>query len=209
MTSISETEIAAIIGEESTESEITIGIIDGGIGDENKFLAPYIVAREEYVGEDYQNHSHASFIASTIQFGDELNGIASNDNRRFKFVDVVAIPNSDPDYGPTDSIGELALMEIIEEVMEKYADTVKIWNISLGVPDQICQGTMSDLGIFLDDIQDKYNVQIFVSSGNLCPSENGRRSRIWESETGLLLLQTPLGLLQLVHWRYTILKILS
>lgn len=167
LTSVSEMEIAAMIGEESAESEITIGIIDGGIGDENKFLAPYIVAREEYVGEDYQNHSHAAFIASTIQFGDELNGIASNDNRRFNFVDVVAIPNSDPNYGPTDSIGELALMEIIEEVMEKYADTVKIWNISLGIPDQICQGTMSDLGVFLDDVQDKYKVQIFVSSGNL------------------------------------------
>lgn len=57
-------------------------------------------------------------------------------------------------------------MEIIEEVMEKYSST-KIWNMSLGIESKVCDGSMSDLGIFLDYIQDKYSVQFFVSSGNL------------------------------------------
>lgn len=69
--------------------------------------------------------------------------------------------------GPVDSIGEEELMEIIEEVMEKHADTTKIWNLSLGIEEQVCNGTMSDLGMYLDYIQDTYKVQIFVSSGNL------------------------------------------
>lgn len=167
LTSVSESEIAKSLEDGGTDSEITIGIIDGGIGDENRFLTPYIVAREEYVNEDYQNHKHAAFIASTIQFGNELNGIASGDHRRFRFVDIVAIPNSDPKHGPIDTIGEIELMEIIEEVMQKYSNTVKIWNISLGIENQVCNGAMSDLGIFLDDIQETYKVQIFVSSGNL------------------------------------------
>ena len=58
-------------------------------------------------------------------------------------------------------------MDIIEEVMEKYANSTKIWNISLGIENKPCNGMMSDLGIFLDYIQDKYHVQIFVSSGNV------------------------------------------
>lgn len=87
--------------------------------------------------------------------------------KRFKFIDVVAIPNSDTNFGPTDTVGEEELMEIIEDAMNKYSARVKVWNISLGIESLICQGAMSDLGIFLDYIQDKYKVQIFVSSGNL------------------------------------------
>jgi hypothetical protein len=58
-------------------------------------------------------------------------------------------------------------MEIIEEVMGKYASTTRIWNLSIGIEAKVCSGAMSDLGIFLDYIQDKYQVQFFVSSGNI------------------------------------------
>lgn len=51
---------------EHEDSDIQIGIIDGGISRDNKYLAPYVVAREEYVNSIYQNDSHATFIASTI-----------------------------------------------------------------------------------------------------------------------------------------------
>ena len=44
---------------------------------------------------------------------------------------------------------------------------LKCGNMSLGIENKVCNGTMSDLGIFLDYIQDRYGVQIFVSSGNL------------------------------------------
>ena len=160
-------QLEAILDDDVSESDITIGIIDGGISDENNFLKPYIVARETHVNEAYQNHKHATFIASMIQYGNELNGIETNAHSRYKFVDIIAIPNSDKEFGLTDSIGEMELMEIIEDSMEKYSDTTKIWNLSLGMESLICNGSMSDLGKFLDYIQDKYQVQIFVSSGNL------------------------------------------
>lgn len=163
----SETGILDSLQNEGIDSDLVIGIIDGGIGDDNPLISPYVIAKETYVSEDYQNHSHASFIASTIQFGNELNSIPTNNNRRFKFLDVIAVPNSNPKHGPTDTISEIALMEIIEEVMQKYSETVKIWNISLGIENQVCTGAMSDLGIFLDAIQDTYKVQLFVSAGNI------------------------------------------
>jgi serine protease AprX len=152
---------------ERIESDTCIGIIDGGISDYNPFLKPYIVARETYVGKDYQNPSHATFIASTIQYGNILNDIGAPSSQLFHFVDVIAIPNSNPKFGPVDTVSEESLMEIIEEVMEKYAGTTKIWNLSLGIESKVCNGSMSDLGVFLDYIQDKYHVQMFVSSGNL------------------------------------------
>ena len=156
-----------ILNTEYRDSDITIGIIDGGISVDNQFLKPYIIAREEYVNKAYQNPNHATFIASTIQYGNVLNDIPSPSNYRFKFVDVIAVPNSDEKYGLTDSVTEYDLMEIIEEVMEKYSSSTKIWNLSLGIREKTCDSSMSDFGMFLDYIQDKYHVQIFVSSGNI------------------------------------------
>ena len=162
-----DTDLQDFLGSEYLESEIRIGIIDSGISITNALLQPYVVAREEYVSEAYRNPNHATFIASTIQYGNKLNGIGSASSLRFKFVDILAMPNSDKNYGLVDTISEDELMEIIEEVMGKYASTTKIWNLSLGIEGKVCSGAMSDLGIFLDYIQDKYQVQIFVSSGNI------------------------------------------
>lgn len=169
------TDLEALLEDGCSDSDIIIGIIDGGISDDNPFVAPYIIGREEYVNIAYRNPSHATFIASTIQYGNKLNGIEERNPRRFKFLDIVAIPNSDISFGLTDTIGEEELMEIIEEVMEKHSSTVKVWNISLGIESNVCKGKMSDLGIFLDYIQDEYKVQIFVSSGNL----NQQPHRTW------------------------------
>lgn len=177
----SETELQTLLDSEYMDSDVTIGIIDGGISDNNPFLKPYIVAREEYVDKVYQNPQHATFIASTIQYGNILNSISTTSNYRFKFVDIVAIPNSDKECGLTDSITEDDLMEIIEEVMEKYSSTTKIWNLSLGIENKPCDGSMSDLGMFLDYIQDKYYVQVFVSSGNV----NSLHLRNWPPQKNI------------------------
>lgn len=174
-------EIQNILDAEYRDSDVTIGIIDGGISEDNPFLKPYIVVREEYVSKIYQNPKHATFIASTIQYGNILNNISASEAYRFKFVDIVAIPNSDKDFGLTDSITEDDLMEIIEDVMDKYSESTKIWNLSLGIENKPCDGSMSDLGIFLDYIQDKYHVQFFVSSGNV----NSRPLRNWPPQKGI------------------------
>ncbi len=160
-------ELGEMLDCEYTDSEINIGIIDSGISKENPYLEPFVAAREEYVPEFFRNPSHGTFIASTIQYGNQLNGIESSVCHRFRFVDIVAIPNSDEEFGPVDELSEIDFMDIVEQVMQKYAETTKIWNLSLGIEDQPCSGTMSDLGVFLDEIQDRYKVQMFVSSGNI------------------------------------------
>ena len=160
------------------ETDTIIGIIDSGISDNNPYITPYIYGREQYVGDDYINSEHGTFVASTIQYTDILNGFKTTNNKRFKFLDVIALPNSNENYGPVDSISEDELMEIIEEVVSKYHLKVKIWNLSLGNENKICNGSMSDLGIFCDYIQDKYNVQFFISSGN----KNTYPLRQWPSQ---------------------------
>ncbi|MFQ7001556.1 MAG: S8 family peptidase, partial [Clostridium sp.] len=169
------------IDEDGIDSDEIIGIIDGGISYNNPLLAPYIIAKEEYVSEEYRNDNHATFIASTIQYGNKLNGIDADNQKRFKFIDIIAIPNDDERFGPIDSICEDELMEIIEEVMEKYAEKVKIWNISLGLKAKVSNDSMSTLGKFMDYIQEKYEVQLFISSGNL----NELPLRQWPSQVDM------------------------
>ena len=61
------TDLQMLLDSDSFESDLNIGIIDGGISKNNTFLKPYIKVREEYVSTAYINESHATFIASTIQ----------------------------------------------------------------------------------------------------------------------------------------------
>lgn len=149
-----------------TLSDVIIGIIDGGISPNNELLNPYIYARKEYVAQEYQNHSHGTFIASTIQFGNRLNNIPSNRDIRFQFLDVVALPNNNEKHGATDSLSEEELQEIILEVLEEFPE-VKIWNLSLGLKQQVSDSKISDLAIFLDEMQSRYDVQFFIASGNI------------------------------------------
>ncbi len=159
-------EVKFSISENLNTTDTIIGIIDSGISDFNPYIKDYIYAREQYVPDAYINPTHGTFVASTIQYSDLLNDIDSGNNKVFKFLDVVALPNSDEEYGPVDGIGEDSLMEIIDEVVSKYCKRVKIWNLSLGIESIICNGSMSSLGAFCDYIQEKYNVQFFISSGN-------------------------------------------
>ncbi|GAA0733686.1 S8 family peptidase [Clostridium oceanicum] len=148
------------------ETDTIIGIIDTGISDSNPYLKNYIYSREQYVADEYINPSHGTFVASIIQYGDILNNINTSNKKLFKFLDVVALPNNDSTHGLIDGISEIEIMEIIDEVVDKYHDKVKIWNLSFGNDMKTCKETMSDLGVFCDAIQEKYNVQFFIASGN-------------------------------------------
>lgn len=181
LTDNTNTDLQILLNENLSTSEVNIGIIDGGISTKSELLKPYILKRCEYIPKEYINEGHGTFIASTILYGNKLNGITSANSRMYKFIDIVAVPNGDKNWGPTDGISEEELMEIIEDVMKQYSSSTKIWNMSLGVEDKICDGSMSDLGIFLDYIQDKYNVQFFVSSGNL----NQPPLRKWPSQSNM------------------------
>lgn len=149
------------------DSDTVIGIIDGGIGDKNQALKPYVINKKTYVADGYKNNLHGAFIASTILYGNYLNTIAEVKPKRFKLLDIEALPNNDPRFGFTDSISEDELMEVIENTLKEFGGIVKLWNLSIGIDRCFCNGEISDFGHFLDCMQDTYGVQFFVSAGNV------------------------------------------
>lgn len=143
-----------------------VGLIDSGISEDNKEILPWIYKKEELIPKEYQNNSHATFIAGVMLFGEKLNfDVADIKEPNFKILDVVAIPNTDEEYGPTDVMTEDLFLEGLESIMKKYSDKVKVWNLSLGT-DMEVRDVISDFAIELDRIQDEYQVQIFIAAGN-------------------------------------------
>ena len=143
-----------------------VGLIDSGISENNKEILPWIYKKEELIPKEYQNNSHATFIAGVMLFGEKLNfDIADVREPNFKILDVVAIPNADEEYGPTDEMTEDVFLEGLENIMKKYSDKVKVWNLSLGTNTEVGD-VISDFAIELDRIQDEYQVQIFIAAGN-------------------------------------------
>jgi hypothetical protein len=80
-----------------------VGLIDSGIIPGHKYLDPWIYKKEYYVGEDYRNYEHGTFVAGIIQYGAILNSNLKS-QEHYKFLDVVVSPNNDLEKGPTDSL---------------------------------------------------------------------------------------------------------
>jgi hypothetical protein len=141
-----------------------IGVIDSGIMPRHKYLEPWIYKREFYVPEQYRNYEHGTFVAGIIEYGAILNE-GKKPQPHYRLLDIVALPNCDAEKGATDSLSEDRLVNILYEVIGKYHNEVKVWNISLST-DMVCEDTMSDLAIALDELQDLYKVDILVPAGN-------------------------------------------
>lgn len=145
-----------------------IGIIDSGIMPGHKYLEPWIYKREVFVGEDYRNYEHGTFVAGIIEYGNILN-LKAQKQQHYRILDVTISPNNDPSKGPVDSLSEDTLIDILHNVIERYHDEVKVWNMSLGT-DNLCKDTISDLAVALDEIQDLYKVDIILAAGNYIES---------------------------------------
>lgn len=151
-----------------------VGVIDSGVNEGNVFLDEWVTHREDYVLQEEKNCNHGSFVSGIIAYNDRLN-FQQNIYDGVKIIDVTAIPNSNPKYGPTGTLDEEELVEILREVVPKYSGRVKVWNLSLN-SENICQEQgFSDLAIALDEIQDENDVIFVISAGNY----KGHPPRSW------------------------------
>ncbi|GAB6259320.1 S8 family peptidase [Peribacillus sp. N1] len=151
-----------------------VGVVDSGIREDNIFLKEWVAHRENYVTPEQKNCNHGSFVSGIITYSDRLT-FHEDVYDGVKIIDVTAIPNSEPSYGPIGTLDEERLIEILKEVIPKYSGKVKVWNLSLN-SDNICneQG-FSDLAVALDEIQDENDVTFVISAGNY----KGHPPRSW------------------------------
>ncbi|EOQ22257.1 hypothetical protein KQ1_05834 [Bacillus cereus BAG3O-1] len=157
-----------------------VGVVDSGIKDGNVFLDDWVTNREDYVLPEEKNCNHGSFVSGIIAYNNRFN-FQKNIYDGVKIIDVIAIPNSNSNYGPTGMVDEEELVEILREVVPKYCDKVKVWNLSLNSENTCEEQGFSDLAIALDEIQDENDVIFVISAGNY----NGHPPRLWPIESHL------------------------
>ncbi len=136
-----------------------VGVIDTGVDPANALLAPWIVAREEYVPIAERDYGHGTFVAGLVVHARALN----HNDERFpqcpcRIVDVVALSRSG-------TLPEDQLVAILREVVPKYP-AVRVWNLSLSGNEPCSDHAFSDLAIALDDLQTQHEITFVIASGN-------------------------------------------
>jgi hypothetical protein len=157
---IEEEEEIEIIKPKENKEYTTIGILDNGISD-IPYLKPWLNGRFSPYPEDYMKKDHGTFVSGVAVYGDLLEDKSWIGEDGVRIFDACIFPDIEKE-----SIDEDELIENINEVIEKYSESIKIWNLSISIAKQVDEFSFSDFGVALDEIQQKNKVLIIKSAGN-------------------------------------------
>ncbi|MCZ8157653.1 MAG: S8 family peptidase [Leptospira sp.] len=138
----------------------TVGLLDSGVS-LNDFLKPWVIdSYSPYPNEDL-NKQHGTFCAGIIAYREELFGTPDGKGSGCNIFDAAVYPDQE-----RNKLSEDEFLDNIRDVISKYADRIKIWNMSMGKESTSHRRKFSDFAMALDEIQDTYNVIIVKSAGN-------------------------------------------
>lgn len=130
-------------------------LIDSGVSD-NSLLKEWEISTEKYIADDKRNTAHGTFVCGRmLKNGDEFGNIL--------YLNVEMIPSD----------GRISIdcfYRNMKDLLEKYASTIKIYNISLGTSSEITEEFSYGAYIF-DILQKEYDVLFIITAGNSSPDK--------------------------------------
>lgn len=150
-------------------SDSAVCIIDSGINLSNGIFDSFVIEQLPMLpyGSVNASYNHGTFVASRCAFGDNVdNCLGSHFLQPYcNLIDVqvFGLDASGQDLNPD----EFHLRTVIEDVVDKYHERVKVYNLSLGNSMPINNFEFSDLAKLLDYLSKHYKVLFIVSSGNI------------------------------------------
>lgn len=144
----------------------TVAVVDSGIPEDHPKLSAWVIGREQYVPSNLRNHHHGTFVGGILAHSHLLEPDKSDDIAGCNLLDICVLPNDDPKAGPRDKIGEIDLITRLEDAVNKYAENVKVWNLSLGFDGECDLWSISDLATKLDAMADEHKVVFVIACGN-------------------------------------------
>ena len=174
---------------ESNKYYPNVAIIDSGISIKNPYIKDWIKDKFPFVLESDSDYNHGTIVAGLAAFGHQLNPEICPEKDCLEVIDIQVLPMDGSGTPLTEDRLITRLEEAIPEIVNKY-DT-KIFNMSIGFKDKKCEDyRFSSLGIFLDKIQEEYNIIVVLPSGN---NEHIDKQRSWPpmNKTNEEKLQVP------------------
>ncbi|WP_343589711.1 S8 family peptidase [Flavobacterium sp.] len=150
------------------QSNSTICIIDSGIN-RNGIFKNIVQGQILYLpaGSIDCGYNHGTFVASRCVFGDNIeNCLGTYILEPYCYlldVPVFGIDNQGKEKNPT----EFELRKAIEEVVLANYKHIKVFNLSLGIPNPIANFEFSELAKLLDFLSKEYKVLFVIAAGNI------------------------------------------
>ena len=137
-----------------------VGVLDSGIK-KNAYLSPWLLNESEtYYGEELQDKSHGSMVASVLEYSDEINGTDYASTEGVMMLEAVIAPDLNKEVlYPED------LLDNVRDAIERHRN-IKIWTMSAGTSEESAPDSFSEYGMALDNIADENGVLIIKSAGN-------------------------------------------
>jgi hypothetical protein len=150
-------------------SNSAVCIIDSGINVSNGIFNFFVIEQVPMLpyGSVSASYNHGTFVASRCAFGDNVDNCLGNHFLQpycnLIDIQVFGLDASGQDLNPD----EFHLRAVIEDVVDRYHESVKVYNLSLGSSIPINNFEFSDLAKLLDFLSKHYKVLFIVSSGNI------------------------------------------
>lgn len=150
-------------------SESAVCIIDSGIKPTNKILNPFVRDRivKLPLGSIDCAYDHGTFVASRCVFGDSIDScLGSHELEPYCYIIDVSVFGCnalDQVIGPS----EYHLRCVLEDTLNQYSDSVKVYNLSLGSGVAINDNEFSDLVKLIDALSKKHKVLFIIAAGNI------------------------------------------
>lgn len=137
-----------------------VGVLDSGIK-KNAYLSPWLLDESEtYYGEELQDKSHGSMVASILEYSDEINGTDYASTEGVMMLEAVIAPDLHKE-----AIYPEDLLDNVRDAIERHR-SIKIWTMSAGTSEESVPDSFSEYGMALDNIADENGVLIIKSAGN-------------------------------------------
>ena len=152
------------------ESSSMICIIDSGISSANGIfdkLISHRITKFLPVGSVASSNDHGTFVASRCLFGDNIDNCLGASVLQ-PYCNAIDIPvfgiNS---IGNNTFPNDYSLRKAVEEVVIQFHESVKVYNLSLGVPQPIKDFEFTELAKLLDYLSKQYKVLFIIAAGNI------------------------------------------
>ena len=141
------------------KDEPTIGVIDT-LFDEEVYFSNWVEYKDlvsSEVTKDQTDKDHGTMVSSIIVDGPRLNPDLDDGCGRFKVRHFGVVAGK--------AYSSFTVMRNIKDIVEKNPD-IKVWNLSLGSPEEINDNFISPEAAILDELQYKYDITFVVAGTN-------------------------------------------